>query len=219
MGADGKSAVIPDQWAKAFQWYQDAMWKDWWQPNGPYAGSDAFNKGDLFASGKVAMVSIHLWYDGFAALQKLDFDYAAIPSVPGGKTTAKMHADTFEITKYSKNPDAAFKVLAYLTTTAAPDLQAIYGGMPANKSQQSAFLDKFLAAKFPGHTLNKQVIIDSIAYADNPNHESYMPSFQEASNRYGEFWTKLNNDGTVDLKAEEAKLKTDLDKIFKAATK
>jgi multiple sugar transport system substrate-binding protein len=219
VGADGKSAVIPDQWAKAFQWYQDAMWKDWWQPNGPYAGSDAFNKGDLFASGKVAMVNIHLWYDGFAALGKLDFDYAVVPSVPGGKTTAKMHADTFEITKYSKNPDAAFKVLAYLTTTAAPDLQAIYGGMPANKAQQSAFLDKFLAAKFPGHTLNKQVIIDSIAFADNPNHESYMPSFQEASNRYGEFWNKVNNDGTVDLKAETAKLKTDLDKIFKAATK
>lgn len=219
VAADGRSAVIPANWAKAFQWYQDAMWKDYWQPNGPYAGSDAFNKGDLFASGKVAMVNIHLWYDGFADLKKLDFDFAAVPSVPGGKVTAKMHADTFEITKYSKHPDAAFRVLTYLTTTAAPDLQAIYGGMPANKAQQKAFLDKFLATKFPGKDLTKQVIIDSVAYADNPNHESYMPSFQEASNRYTEFWTKVNNEGKTDLKAELAKLQADLDKIFKAAKK
>lgn len=219
VAADGKSATIPANWSKAFQWYQDAMWKEYWQPNGPYSGSDTFNKGDLFASGKVAMVNIHLWYDGFADLKKLDFDFAAVPAVPGSKPTAKMHADTFEITKYSKKPDAAFKVLTYLTTTAAPDLQAIYGGMPANKAQQSAFLDKFLATKFPGKDLTKQVIIDSVAYADNPNHESYMPSFQEASNRYGEFWTKFNNEAKTDLKAEMAKMQADLDKIFKAAKK
>jgi len=219
VAADGKTAQIPANWEKAWKWYQDAMWKEYWMPNGPYAGSDTFNKGDLFASDKVAIVNIHLWYDGFAALQKLDFDFAAVPSVPGGKPTAKMHADTFEITKYSKNPDAAFKVLAYLTTTAAPDLLNIYGGMPAKKESQSAYLDDFLAKKFPGHKLNKQVIMDSAAYADNPNHESYMPSFQEASNRYGTFWDNVNNTGKTDLKAELAKLKTDLDKIFKAAKK
>jgi len=219
VAADGKSAQIPANWAKAFQWYQDAMWKEWWQPNGPYAGSDTFNKGDSFASGKVAMVNIHLWYDGFADIKKLDFDYAPVPAVPGAKPSAKLHADTFEITRFSKNPDASFKVLSYLLTTAAPDLLNIYGGMPANKAAQGAFLDKFLATKFPGKTLNKQVITDSVAYADNPNHESYMPSFQEATNRYNEFWNKFNNEAGVDLKAETAKLKTDLDKIFKAAKK
>lgn len=219
VAADGKSAQIPANWDKAFQWYQNAMWKEYWQPNGPYGGSDTFNKGDLFASGKVAMVNIHLWYDGFADLKKLDFDFAVVPAVPGSKATAKMHADTFEITKYSKNPDAAFKVLTYLTTTAAPDLLSIYGGMPANKAAQPAFLDKFFATKFPGKDLNKQVVMDSVAYADNPNHESYMPSFQEATNRYNEFWTKFTNEGKTDLKAETAKLKADLDKIFKAAKK
>jgi len=219
VAADGKSAQIPANWAKAIQWYHDAMWTEFWQPNNAYGNSDTFNKGDLFASGKVAMVAIHLWYDGFAALQKLDFDFAAIPSVPGGKPTAKMHADTFEITKQSKHPDAAFKVLAYLTTTAAKDLQNIYGGMPAAKAAQDAYLTDFLNTKFPGHKLTKSVITDSVAYADNPNHESYMPSFLEASNRYTMTWNKLIDDPKFDPKAELALLKTDLDKIFKAAKK
>lgn len=220
VAADGKSAQLPKNWVAAVNFYQNAMWKDWWIPNGPYANSDTFNKGDVFASGKVAMVPIHTWYDGFAAIQKLDFDYYPMPAAPGSKvTTAKMHADTFEITRYSKNPDAAFKVLTYLLTTAAPDLLKIYGGMPAKKADQSAFLDDFLATKFPGKTLNKAIIPASIAFADNPNHESYMPSFQEATTVYTDFWNNLSNDPKFDVKAGLPKLQADLDQVFKAVKK
>jgi multiple sugar transport system substrate-binding protein len=218
VASDGKSAQIPKNWAAAFQFYQDAMWKDWWIPNGPYSGSDTFNKGDLFASNKVAMVPIHLWYDGFASLQKMDFDFYPIPAAPGSKAvTAKMHADTFEVSRYSKNPEAAFKVLTYLMTTAAPDLLKIYGGMPAKTSAQAPFLDDFLSAKFPGKRLNKAVVIASIAYADNPNHESFMPSFQEATTIYGDFWNNLTNTPKTNLATALPKLQADLDKVFKAA--
>ena len=220
VAADGKSAQIPKQWADALTFYQNAMWKEWWIPNNAYGNSDTFNKGDVFASGKVAMVPIHTWYDGFAALQPLDFDYYPMPAAPGSKTvTAKMHADTFEITRYSKNPDAAFKALSYLLTTAAPDLLNIYGGMPAKKSAQADFLTTFLAGKFPGKTLNKDVIMASLSYPDVPNHESYMPSFQEATTVYTDFWNNLINDPKFDLKASLPKLQADLDKVFKAMKK
>ena len=36
---------------------------------------------------------------------------------------------------------------------------------------------------------------------------------------YTDFWNKLNNDPKTDLKVETAKLKADLDKVFKAAKK
>ncbi|HTH13430.1 MAG TPA: sugar ABC transporter substrate-binding protein, partial [Spirochaetia bacterium] len=117
------------------------------------------------------------------------------------------------------NPDAAFKALSYLLTTAAPDLLNIYGGMPAKKSAQADFLTTFLAGKFPGKTLNKDVIMASLSYPDVPNHESYMPSFQEATTVYTDFWNNLINDPKFDLKASLPKLQADLDKVFKAMKK
>ena len=133
----------------------------------------------------------------------------------GGKTTAKMHADTFEITRFTKKQDAAFKVITYLM--ANQDLLKAYGGMPAKSSAQDAFLTNFGATKFPGKTIEWKVVSDSIAYADNPNHESWMPSFQETSNRYSETFTNLSTVQGLDVDKELAKMKVDLQKIYDAA--
>lgn len=213
----GNKAQIPANWLEAWTWIQDGMWKSNFIPNGPYGSSDLLGGGDWFASGKIAMDHSHLWYAGFA---KLNFDWDIYP-MPAykGKVTAKMHADTFEITKESKHPDEAFTVLSYLLGEASSDLNNIYGGMPARKSLQSTFLDNFFATKFPGATINKKMVTDSIAYADNPNHESWMPSFQETTTRYSDFWNKLTQEPAMDMAAEVAALKADLDKIFSAASK
>jgi multiple sugar transport system substrate-binding protein len=214
VGKDGK-AQIPANWLAGWQWVHDGMWKSNFIPNGPYGSSDVLSGGDWFVSGKVAMVPIHLWYLGFAQ-PKFDWDIAPVPAY-NGVTTAKLHADTFVITKQSKHPDAAFKVLAYLLTQADQDLLKIYGGMPARKSLQADFLKNFLAEKFPGRTLNADMITAGIAYNDNPNHESYMPSFQETSTRYTDFWNILSNEPKADIAAEAAKMKADMDNIWAAA--
>jgi multiple sugar transport system substrate-binding protein len=148
---------------------------------------------------------------------KGQWDNAIAPSYKG-VTTAKMHADTFEIMKASKNPDAAFEVMTYLIGPAASDLLNIYGGVPARKSLQPKFFEVFGAQKqFTGKTLNWQVVLDSVAYADNPNHESWMPSFQETTARYNEFYTKVTDIKDTNIDNEVAALKTDLQKIFEAA--
>ena len=214
VAADGKSAQIPANWAAAWKWMYDGMWKDHFYPTKTYSDSDLLSKGDWFASGKIAMSYVHTWYAGFAAIQKLDWDIAVAPSYKG-KTTAKMHADTFEITRYSKKQDAAFKAMEYLLQS--PDLLKAYGGMPAKTSEQRAFLADFAKAKFPNNNVNWQVATDSIKYADNPNHESYMPSFQEAVTRYSVFYDEMCSKPGLDLAKEEANLKTDLTKIFAAA--
>jgi multiple sugar transport system substrate-binding protein len=139
-----------------------------------------------------------------------------VPSYQGD-ITAKMHADTFEIHKDTKHPDAAFEVLTYLLGPVAAEMNTIYGGMPARLSLQDTFFDKFGGEKFPGVDVNWQVVVDSMAYADNPNHESWMPSFQESNDKYNEYWNKWVETPGLDLDAELDALTVDLQRIFDAA--
>jgi multiple sugar transport system substrate-binding protein len=211
---DGKTAQITPNWVAAIKWVNDGIWKDHFYPSKTASDSDILNKGDWFASGHIAISQVHTWYAGFADIAKLDWTTAAMPAYKG-KVTAKMHADTFEITKTSKNKDAAFKALTYLL--ASPELLNAYGAMPAQKSAQAGYLAAFAKAKFPSNDVNWQTVIDSISYNDNPNHESWMPAFQETTTRYTAFYEKFTSTPGLDLAAEEASLKADLQKIFAAA--
>lgn len=213
---DGKTAQLTPNWVAGIKWIYDGIWKDHFYPSKTASDSDLLNKGDWFASGHIAMSQVHTWYAGFADIAKLDWTTAAIPSYKG-KATAKMHADTFEITKTSKNKDAAFKALTFLL--ASPELLDAYGAMPAQKSAQPAYLASFAKKKFPSNDVNWQTVIDSIAYNDNPNHESWMPSFQETTTRYTAFYEKFTSTPGLDLAAEEKALKSDLQKIFDASKK
>ncbi len=214
VAADNKTAQIPESWKAFMQWMYDGMWKDHFYPTKTYSDSDYLDKGDWFASGHIAMSSVHTWYAGFADIAKLDWTLAATPSYKG-KITSKMHADTFEIVKTSKNKDAAFKALEFLLGN--PDLIKAYGGFPAAKSQQKAYLADFAKAKFPNNDVAWQVVLDSIPYNDNPNHESWMPAFQETTTRYSAFYDKFTSTPGLSLPAEEKSLVVDMQKIFDAA--
>ena len=91
--------------------------------------------------------------------------------------------------------------------------------MPARLSLQASFFKTFNDTKFPGKKIDWQVFVDSMAYNDNPNHESWMPSFQETSNKYTEYWTKFQNDGNLNVGKELDSLTADLQTIFQAAKK
>ena len=219
--ADDGSAQVPAVWEDAWRWTYAGWWEDWFIPNGPYGGAEFLQgPGGPFSSGNLAMMHNHLWYVATWALGDVNFnwDLAATPSY-NGEITSKMHADTFGILKSSKNPEAAFKVLTYLLSPeVAPQLLDIYGGMPARISLQESWLNNYFETNFPGQNIDKQVVIDSMEYADNPNHESYMPSFLETTDRYNEFWNRLANEPGLDFDAELAKFKTDLQGIFSAAS-
>lgn len=208
-------AQIPQNWIDGLKWYYNAMWKDYFAPNRPYGQSDTFVAGNWFQSGHIAMAHVHLWYLGFADL-KFNWDVAAVPSYKG-TTTAKMHADTFELVKTSKNQDAAFKVLSYFVGEGASSLLTIYGAMPARLSLQGSYFKKFNDLRFPGKTIDWQVFVDSIPFADNPNHESWIPSFQETSNKYTEYFTKWGDQGGLNMDQELSALVKDLQKIYSAA--
>jgi multiple sugar transport system substrate-binding protein len=212
------NAQVPDNWRDAAEWFYDGWWNDVFMPNSVYEGSDII-AGNGWESGNVAMVQTHLWLYG-CCVGNVDFDYG-LAAMPANEfmdgPTAKMHADTFGLLKGGDNQDAAWEVLKYFIGERAADMTSIYGGMPARLSLQDDFFETFATTVPNGENVNWQVVIDSMAYADNPNHEGYMPSPQEANDRYNEFWTLLGTEAGRDVQADIDLLVTDLQAIYDAA--
>lgn len=203
-------AQLPQAWVDAFNWYYNGMWTDHFIPTAAQDGSDLLAAGNAFSSGRIAMAHTHLWYTCCVGTSNT-WDLAVMPS-HNGVTTAKLHGDTFRILNTTQNPEAAFEVLTYLLGEAAPTLLQVYGGMPARAEQTEAFFAT-LDATFP-QGVNWQVAVDSLAYADSPNHEYNMPNYLKAKDRIGAFQTLYGGDGTLDINAELEKLVADLDAIF-----
>jgi multiple sugar transport system substrate-binding protein len=212
---DLTTAQIPDPWAAAWHWFYDGMWKDHFAMTGDQFESPDFNPSDYpFFTGNVSMSQNYLWSTYGVADAGEDWDLAAIPSYQGN-TTAAFNADTFRIMKGSDHPQEAFEVLTYLLDDSREELLETYGGMPARPGEQDAFFDT-LSENFP-QEIDWQVALDSIQYADVPNFESPMPAYNEAMdvvNRYGTLW---QSDPDLDLDAQIAALKEELQGVFDAA--
>ncbi|MBN1963255.1 MAG: extracellular solute-binding protein [Anaerolineae bacterium] len=223
--ADG-NAIIPETWREAAHWYHDAMWVDYFYPNGVYGNSDLLGGtgGNWFGTGNIAMILIHSWFLGWGTAD-LDaaWDFAPVPAYEG-VTTAKLHADTFGIMNTTQYPEEAFTVLTYLLGDRAEELNQLYGGMPARLSLQGGFFDRYteqLAESYPNvdwANLNWDVPVASLGYPDNPNHEEGMPSFLETTARYTEFVQLVDNNPDVDIDAELDQLIVDMQAIFDAAS-
>jgi len=213
------TAAIPDGWKEAFQWYYDGMWGD--QPfmaNGALAGSPEFGAGNVFNSGKNAMALTQTWYTcclGDMA-KTTEFQVGIMPAMADGTVSGRMDADTFRVWKGSKNPEAAFNVLAYLVTDGADKLLPTYGAMPAVASKTEAFF----AAKseqYPFVTAESwDVFVQGLAYPDGPSAESWAPNPIESSARLGTFKQLMDvtPPDQFDFEKEYATLLADLEVIF-----
>lgn len=223
---DGKTARMPDYWRAGTKWIYDAMWKDHFWPidatvNNNLISSDYRGDYHAFQSGRLAMAHVHLWFAAPWALSPdvIDFawDTAVVPEYHG-RVTAKMHADTFHIPKGSGHPEQAFRVLTYLLSEeVAPKLLEIYGDMPAHTRLQKDYLKTYSEKMFPGQNINWQVVVDSIQYADIPNHESWMPNFYQSIWIYDDTWTRLAEEPGLDVDAELDALVEKLQLIYDAA--
>ncbi len=212
---DNGNAQIPEHWVSAWKWAYDAQWKHYFMPNQAALNSDLLAGPGPFGSGKIAMAHCHLWLLpwGVPKDKVPNWDIAAVPAV-NGKVTAKLHGDTFSILADSKQPEAAFKVLTYMLGEGAADLYTIYGGMPLQKEAQAAFF-KSLDEQVAPNKIDWQVAIDSIKYFDVPNHEAGMPNFSKADDAVAAFGNDMRSTEGLNLDERIAKLKADLDVIFK----
>jgi len=213
-------AAIPANWVEAWQWYYDGMWKDHFIPTGSENRSDLLGPDNAFQSGHVAMDFVHLWYTccvwpAEGAPKVKTWDIAVPPADASGKTTAKLHADTFGIMKATKHPDEAFQVLTYLLGN--DKLLARYGGFPAVKSKQAAFFTT-LDKRFAPNKVDWQVALDMLAYPDVPSHEADMPNFLKADAAIKAFQEKLITTEGLDIATEAEGLRSTLQSLFDQAS-
>jgi multiple sugar transport system substrate-binding protein len=221
---DGKTAVIPAVWSEAFNWYYDAMWKYHYVPNGTAKASTLLGSSNAQSSGNVAMNAAWGWSIGSiwdsktskAAMKS--WDVAVVPSWKGN-TTSPMDADTFVISKASKNPDAAFKAMVAIMADAS--LMQVYGGMPGKTALQAKYLQDFdatLAPVFPGIKVTWSVLTtEMVAHPAMPSHEANMPAFTQSNNDANAFKTLLESKAGLDVNAELTKLQATLQKDFDGA--
>lgn len=212
---DEGNAQVPEHWREGLEWYQQAMWEDYFYPNGVYGGADLLGAGNWFESGNIGMIGIHLWYLPCCTWGLEDeYQLAPAPSY-NGVVTAKMHGDTFSIMETTDHPEEAFTVLAYLLGDKAEELATLYGGMPARLSLQDDYFDT-ISQNDPlaGRDLYWDLVVDGMAYADNPSHEGPLPNLAEAEDVYNTWAGQLDNDPNFDLEAGIPELLEALQQVF-----
>lgn len=215
--ATGK-VKLSDAWRAEAKWLYNGLWKDHFIPNATYGASDLLKPSE-FASGKVAMARTMLWYTCcIPADAKFKWDLGIVPSY-NGNTYIPTDADTFRISKDTKNPDAAFTVLQYLLGEGALDLLTTYGAYPARPDLQAASI-KAKADKFPSVT-NWAIVPESLKYTAAPGHESDFPNYAKGQQRFSDFRTLLYGDTgkDIDVDKELDKLQSDLQTIVDQAGK
>jgi multiple sugar transport system substrate-binding protein len=218
---DGTTAQWPDNWRTGLQYWYDGVWKDHMIPT--RAESEAIGGGEdrnTFQSGRIAMDVVHQWYTcciypstGEAAVK--DWDIAVLPEGPDGKVTSKLHADTIGILNSTKNADAAFEALSFLTQS--PELIQTWSAMPAIESQRDAFfagIAPWTASKSPALEIDWTVSTKMLAFPDIPSHEAFMPNFDEADAANKSFGTKLWTTSGLNLKQEIDKQVETLQALF-----
>ncbi len=220
---DNETCVFPDNWKAATQWHHDAQWVDYFHPDSTFGNSEILGSGNWFDSGNMAMMTVHTWYAGWGTGtltggENTDpndiFDIAAMPSVDG-VITAKLHGDTMGIPKGTDNPDEAVEVLLWMMSPEiAPQLAAIYGGIPARQTAQQPYITD--PANNFGFDWN--VALAALSYPDIPSHEAWWPAYQESSDALGEWSTELFNDPNADVDAAINSLCGVLQPIYDRAT-
>jgi len=162
----------------------------------------------------VAMALTHLWYTCCIDESGEDWDIGAVPDY-NGTTTSNFNADTFRVWGDTEHPAEAFEVLTYLIGEASPDLLQIYGGMPAIEANQDAFFAG-LDERYPWD-VDWQVAKDSVAFADNPSFEGFVPAYQETFDAVVTFGSKLRSTEGLDVDAEIAAFIEELQTIYDGA--
>jgi multiple sugar transport system substrate-binding protein len=206
LAADGKTAQMPEAWVASWKRFYQSIWTDHTAVDYAQFNNLDFNPdGYPFFTGKVAMSTNYMWSMYGMGSAGDEWNMGASPSYQG-QTTAAFNADTFRILKASKNPEAAFTVLQYLL--ANEDLLSLYGAMPAIESEQDAFLQS-LQADYK-QTIDWDVAKAAIAFADIPNFESYVPAYNETFSLIQKYGTKWWSTPGLDLDAEIAALKAEM---------
>jgi sorbitol/mannitol transport system substrate-binding protein len=142
---------------------------------------------NLYGQGKAAVL-LPSAINGFAALGgtqdpavKEQTGFAPSPAGPSGKTVQSFWTFSVGISKFSKDKDAAYKVLAFMTGRQSMEAFATQIGWPYSTFPEIT-QGAVLAGKWPKETLD--MVEASYASAD-PHYFPYIPELNEFMDRIG----------------------------------
>ncbi|MEM7334579.1 MAG: extracellular solute-binding protein [Chloroflexota bacterium] len=205
---------IADAWRTGLYWTYEAMWTHRYYPNRDDQLSDLFANANTFRSGHVAMAHAAQWFTCCLGETNFEWDIAVMPSFEG-ETTSKLHSDSFRIFEESNNKEATAQFLNWLMTTGYVDLLFAYGGVPAQPERQEFMLEEL--DKFYPYSVNWQVMLDSLAYADTPHHQAFLPNYEQVQLAEMLFWSLIETDPSLDLEQEIIRFETQLQLIVNSS--
>ncbi|SFI39902.1 multiple sugar transport system substrate-binding protein [Paenibacillus sp. UNC496MF] len=114
-----KADLTDPKLAEATKFFQDMIFKDKVMPT--KAVEESIGKiGDPLLTGKVAMSLVGSWAMGGFKETNMKFGVLPLPTGPAGTSTPFIYADPLMISSKSKNPDAAWKLVKFMTS---PEMQ------------------------------------------------------------------------------------------------
>ncbi|KNH22283.1 sugar ABC transporter substrate-binding protein [Arthrobacter sp. ZBG10] len=208
----GRPTVNTPEVIEALQFCQDLVFKHKVAPSKvDYANMGAGVGGDAaFASGKVMMNSTGFWNIGSLAKQKtISWDVA--PVWRGQEKAIAAFGSGLAVSRSSKNPDDAFKIIEFMTSAEGQKpIMDLGQDVPARQDLQSS--QEFLKPAWLDATVDMQVFPDSAPSIFKP---PFIPEWNEMqkamTDALSDFWL-----GKSDAKASAADLQKRLESIVKA---
>lgn len=159
LDASGQPVINSPEAVEAIQFYNDLVYKYKVAPSpDDYANLGTNSPDPLFAQGKVAMSATGFW--GIGGLKDATFNWDIAPLFKNKVNATVVFGSGFAISKDCKNPEAAWKVIEFLTNEEgqAPIVTALEDA-PANISVLNS--DAFLKASWSAKPINMAALGDS----------------------------------------------------------
>lgn len=179
---DHKTALMNSEpWVQAMEFNKDCWWTWRIRATGEQAGAFYDVAGDPMGSGMVGMWECHSWmqwaYPSWT--ETFNWDVAAVPAVEGYDVCAPIHADGFTMVQAAHHKDQAWQVMKWMFQSDILDrLCRNYGAIPAHIELAANWVptqvEQFGEIDF-------EVFIDAIPYADDPQHEKWIPQYSRIS--------------------------------------
>jgi multiple sugar transport system substrate-binding protein len=195
--------------AAALQFLADLVYKDKVAPAVNVTRDKAPT--EIFKSGKAAMCTYGRWMCmQFKDIKSFDWDIQVLPKKE--KRSSTLFTVAYSIAKDSKNPEAAWRLVKFLTGPVGQKATAMSGqAIPSMKSIAAS--DDFLAAPAVPQKINAQVFLDSIDYAVPPPTNTKWSRINEIFGReLQKVWE--SEDGSVTAKSILAGTQKELQAIL-----
>lgn len=187
-----KPTFNTDQVKDALQFFNDLTFKHHVSPT-PTEVADMGNLGadPMFAQGKIAMLTTGFWNIGsLSKIEGINWDIAPIWGPTNAFFTGLM------ITKDSKNKEAAFKIIDFLTTLEG-QMPIVKSGMDAPATLPALSSPEFLEATWGGKKINMAAFKESRIY-QGPFSPKWNEMHKVLDDKLGVFFNnKANVEDTV----------------------